>query len=196
MATFPTSPSFQSVNFKINTPLLKTVSFSGKTYRVAQGHQYYTFTAKYPNIRAQDFGPVNAFMAARLGGYDSFQIVLPELSYTKAPDLPATTVTTTANAAAGALSMNITGVGSGRTVLKAGDFFKFNNHSKVYIATADQTGNGVLYFSGGLVEAVPSGTALTLTAVPFTVIFDNDVQEYDSGIGGVTTLQLDMREVW
>jgi hypothetical protein len=196
MATFPSSPGFQSVNFKINTPMYKSTSFSGKTYRQAQGHQYYTFTARFPNISAQDFGVLNAFMAARLGGFDAFQIVLPEMSYTKATQTPTGTVTTTSAAAAGALSVPVTGVGAGRTVLKAGDFFKFNNHSKVYMATADLVGNSVLYFSGALVQSVPSGTALTITAVPFTVIFDNDVQEYDTGIGGITTLQLDMREVW
>lgn len=196
MATFPTTPGFQSVNFKVNTPLLKTQSFSGKVTRVAQGHQFYTFTVKYPALSRTDFGYVNAFMSARLGGYDAFDIVLPEISYTNAPHTPTGTVTTTAAAAAGSFSVTVTGVGTGNFVLYAGDYFKFNNHSKVYMATADLVGNSTLYFSGCLLADVPSGTALTITAVPFRAILDGELQEYETSFGGITNLQLDMREVW
>jgi hypothetical protein len=196
MATFPSNPSFTSVAFKVNTPMLKTTSFSGKVTRVAQGHQFYTFTVKYPSLTRTEFGQVNGFMAARLGSYDAFDIVLPEISYTNATDAPTGTVTTTAAATAGSFSVPVTNVGTGRTVLRAGDYFRFGNHSKVYMATADLVGNSTLYFSGALVADVPSGTTLTITAVPFRVILDNDLQEYESGIGGITTLQLDMREVW
>jgi hypothetical protein len=200
MATFPSSPSFQSVNFKVNTPLLKTTTNSGKVTRVAMGHQFYTFTVKFPQLTPADFGAVNAFMQARLGGYDAFDIVLPKISYTKATQTPSGTVTTTANATAGATGITVSGIGAGRTVLKAGDYFKFSNHTKVYLATADLTGdgsgNGTIYFTGALVQDTSSGATLTLTSVPFRVILDGDVQEYDTGFGGIVSLNLDMREVW
>lgn len=196
MSNFPTSPSFTSVNFKINTPLIKTTTNSGKVTRVAMGHSFYTFTVKFPPMTPVDYGAINGFVANQLGGYSAFQIVLPKISYTKATQSPSGTPATTTSTNAGSFSVTVNGVGSGRTVLKSGDYFKFNNHSKVYMATADLTGDTTLNFSGALVEDVPSGTQLTITAVPFTVILDNEVQEYDSGLGGMVTMNLDMREVW
>jgi hypothetical protein len=198
--TFPSTPGFTSVNFKINTPMLKTQSFSGKTTRVAMGHQFYSWQIKYPQMTQVDFGIINGFMGFLLGGYGAFQIVLPNISYPKAQDTPTGTVTSTSTATSGAFSVSVNGIGATRTVLRVGDFFKFNNHSKVYMATSDLTSNsggaGTLQFAGALVKDVPSGTALTITAVPFTAILDNDAQSYEVGFGGVTSLSLDMREVW
>jgi hypothetical protein len=85
-------------------------------------------------------------------------------------------------------------------VLRAGDFFKFNNHSKVYMAVddlnSDASGQGTLNFAGGLVVSVPNATAITVDAVPFTVIMDSDVQEYTVGSGGMTEYSFQCREVW
>jgi methyl coenzyme M reductase beta subunit len=64
------------------------------------------------------------------------------------------------------------------------------------MCTRDWAVGEALNFSGSLVTSVPSGTALTITAVPFTVILDNDVQEFQTGLGGISTLQVDFREVW
>jgi hypothetical protein len=198
--TFPSNPSFVSVNFKINTPLLKSESFSGITRRVAMGHQFYTFTVKFPQITPAELGPVQGFIVAQLGGYDAFQIVLPKISYTKAPSTPSGTPTVTTAAAAGAFTVTVNGLGANRTVLKAGDVFKFSNHTKVYIAindlTSDGSGNGTLNFSGALVYPVTTSTTLTFDAVPFTVILNGDGEEFNIGYGGMTELSLDMREVW
>jgi len=196
----PTSPSFQGINFKINTPMLKTTSFSGKTRRVAMGHQFYTFTVKYPQLTPAELGYVQSFLIARLGGYDAFEVVLPTLSYSKAPLTPSGTPTVTTTVTTGSTSVEVTNIGPNRMVLKGGDFFKFANHSKVYIATADvesdSGGSATLNFGGALVQHVPSGTTATFTVVPFTVILDGDDQGYDVGLGGMTSLSLDLREVW
>ena len=194
--TFPANPSFQSVNFKINTPTLTSETFSGKRRRVGMGHSYYSFGVKYPNVSAYDFGPVLGFIAAQYGSLDSFQIVLPRLSYTKSTNQTTTSVTTSASVASGVNSVGVTGVATGKQLLLAGDYFKFANHSKVYMCTVDWVSGQPLLFSGSLVTAVPSGTVITYTAVPFTVILDGDVQEYAVGNGGVSTMSLEMREVW
>ena len=197
--TFPTSPSFETVNFQINTPTLTTDALSGKRRRVGMGHSFYTFGVKFPNVTQYNFGPILGFIAAQYGPLESFQIVLPKISYTKSPNPPSTTVQS-GGASAGANSMGLANCGASKTVLAAGDFFKFANHSKVYMCTSDCVssagGTAILYFSGSLVTSVPSTTALTLTAVPFTVILDNEIQEYSVGSGGISTAQLDMREVW
>jgi hypothetical protein len=64
------------------------------------------------------------------------------------------------------------------------------------MCTVTWTTGQPLFFSGSLVKDVPSGTSLVINAVPFTVILDNAVQEFGVGIGGITQLQLDMKETW
>lgn len=198
--TYPSSPSFQAVNFRINTPMLSSETISGKRRRVGMGHSFYTFSAQYNNMRKQDFAPIIAFLAAQYGSLEEFQIVLPEISSTTLTDQTSNTITVDTSAASGANSVAVTGAGANEKILAAGDFFKFNNHSKVYqcvtSCTADANGDATLYFSGSLVENVTSGTALTINSVAFTVIVDNDIQEYQVSIGGISTMTVDFREVW
>jgi hypothetical protein len=67
--------------------------------------------------------------------------------------------------------------------LKAGDVFKFANHSKVYMATADRSGTGSLSFQPALVSAVSDNEAIAHNDVQFTVRLANDVQEYSISTG-------------
>jgi hypothetical protein len=194
--TYPTTPTFQAVDFKINTPTLTSETLSGKTQRVGMGHSFYTFGAQYNNMTDFELGPIVGFLAAQYGPLEDFQIVLPRISFTKGGNQTTTTVTTTQARTRGQNTVTVTGVATGKQLLLAGDFFKFNNHSKVYMCTRDWAVGEALNFSGSLVTSVPSGTALTITAVPFTVILDNDVQEFQTGLGGISTLQVDFREVW
>lgn len=198
--TYPSSPGFQAVNFRINTPTLSTETLSGKTRRVGMGHSYYTFSAQYSNTTKKDFAPVIAFIASQYGPFEEFQIVLPELSYTKLDTQTANTVTVATSMAIGANSVAITGAGANAYVLNAGDYFKFANHSKVYMCVttcqANGSGNATLYFSGSAVAAVPSGQSLTINQVPFTVTLANEVQEYQTAIGGISTMTIDFRETW
>lgn len=194
--TYPTTPSFQSVNFNISTPTLTTDTISGKRQRVGMGHSFYSFSARYPNVTQYQMGPVLGFVAAQYGPLESFQIVLPELSYSKNPYITSDPVNTVGAVSKGANSVTLGASILTNSFLAAGDFFKFDNHSKVYMCTADYQQGQPLLFSGSLVEDVPNGTAITYNAVPFTVCLENDVQQYSVGIGGITTMSIDMREVW
>jgi len=194
--TYPSSPAFNTVSFKINTPVIKTVTNSGLTRRTAQGHSFYTWTAKYNNVPKYEMGPVIGFIGQQYGSLETFQIVLPEISYSKVPNQTTTTVTTSTTATAGTDSVSVAGVATGTNLLRAGDYFKFANHSKVYMCSVTWTTGQPLYFSGSLVTDVPSGTAITYNAVPFTVILDGEVQTYDTGIGGIVQMSIDMREAW
>jgi hypothetical protein len=187
---------FETVNFKINTPTLVTETMVGKKRRVGMGLSFYSFSARYSNVTAYDMGEVIGFIAKQYGPLESFQITLPRISFTKSTNQTATTVTTSGAATTGQNSVGVSGVASGKELLKAGDYFKFANHSKVYMCVVDWTAGQPLFFSGSLVADVPSGTQLTITAVPFTVILDNEVQEYSVGYGGVSTMTVDFREVW
>lgn len=198
--TYPFAPAFEAVNFKINTPTLVTETLVGKLRRVGSGVSYYTFTANYSNLTAFDFGPITGFIASQLGQLDNFAIVLPEISFTKSQNPPTTTPETTAAMPIGNNSITLNNCGANKAVLNAGDFFKFNNHTKVYMAVQDCVssagGTATVFFSCPAVKAVPSGTQLTLTSVPFNVILDNEVQEYSVGFGGISTMSVDFREVF
>jgi hypothetical protein len=197
---YPTYPSFTSVNFKTYTPAQTSTSFSGKMRRVSLGVSYYTWEVKYPSLVALDAGTVTGFLGQTLGQTFSFEIILPKISYSKSTNPPSTTVRTTGATAIGAKQVSLTNCGNTKTVLAAGDYFKFNNHSKVYMCVAPCTssagGTATLYFTCPLVAAVPSSTDLTITAVPFTAICSEDVQEFSTGIGGITSMSVAMREVW
>lgn len=197
---FPQTPSFEAINFKINTPTIMSETTSGKMRRVTQGHSYYSFEVKYPSLTASQLGEVTGFCATAMGPMFSFEIVLPKLSVSKASNTSANNIATSSTVSVGQKYVNLTGMPNSTTVLKAGDFFRFNNHSKVYMVTQDLTttgsGTGNLQFSGYTVTSVPSGTRIWTNGVPFTVILDSPEQSFDAGYGGISTLSLTMREVW
>jgi hypothetical protein len=173
---------------------------SGKMRRINVGVSYYTWEVKFPNLLPLDAGTVNGFVAQAFGPQFSFEIILPELSFTKAPEQTTTTPRNSASRAIGATSVPLTNCGATKNVLAAGDFVKFANHSKVYMVTApcvsDSSGNATLFFSCPLVQAIPLSTDLTITSVPFTAILTEDAQKFDVGYGGITQMSLSMREVW
>ena len=197
---YPASPSFESVNFTTNTPTQITNTMTGKLRRVGLGVSFYSWEIKYPNLTRLEAGTVKGYLAQALGPQFSFEIVLPKLSYSALTSQTASVPRNSTAAVIGATSVPLTNCGANATVLAAGDYFKFANHTKVYQCVSPCTANGsgvaTLYFSGPLVSAVPLNTNLTITAVPFTVVVANEVQEYSAGSGGITTLSVAMREVW
>lgn len=199
---FPTTPSFVSVNFKLNTPTITSETNSGKVRRVGYGHSYYTFDVKYPSITNSQLGEVMGFVATAQGSLFSFEIVLPEISTSKAADstYANSTATLSSTASFGQKYALLSNCGANNDILKAGDFIRFDNHSKVYMVTQDVSSDGAgtanLRFSGSLVTSVPSGTKLWCNGVPFTVILTGPEQSFDMGFGGISSLSLSMREIW
>lgn len=197
---YPASPSFESINFKTNTPTQLTNTISGKLRRVGVGTSFYSWEVKYPQLTRLQAGTVKGYLSQALGPQFSFEIVLPMLSYSALASQTSNVPRTSGSTSIGATSVSITNCGANASVLAAGDYFKFNNHTKVYQCVAPCTANGsgaaTLYFSGPLVSAVPSSTNLTITAVPFTAILAEEAQEFDVGIGGMTSMSVSMREVW
>jgi hypothetical protein len=198
--TFPTSPSFVATNFRINNTVQKTETFGGKIRRVGLGTSFYTFTVKFPPMTRAQAGPIVGFIGQQYGMMESFQILLPNESYPVAnysynsPYIPKPSATF----AAGVKNITITGCFPLTAVLNAGDYFKFSNHSKVYMCstncTSDVSGNATLYFSGSLMKEVGTAVTLTVKAVPFTVLMSSEAQEYESGLGRMVNMSLDLRE--
>jgi hypothetical protein len=146
--------------------------------------------------------PITAFIAEQYGMVESFQIVLPRISYNKAADYAQAVGNAKVKTAAakGVYQVALKGLGVSKTVLKAGDFFKFNGHTKVYMCTNDlvsnSSGEATIFFSGKLTVNVAVDEVLTINAVPFTVILDQDMDEWTVGSGGMTNIEVSFREVW
>ena len=171
--TYPTSPVFNSVNFTSEFFNLSSQTISGRTQVRNIGGQRFTFTASYPAMTRAEFSPVQGFLMAQRGMAETFTIVLPEVSSSSGSVVG--TILAGAAASIGDTSIALDGFTG---TLKAGDVFKFANHNKVYMATADLAGAGTLSFQPALVASVSDNETLTHDDVPFTVRLNNDVQEY------------------
>ena len=171
--TYPTSPVFNSVNFTSEFFNLSSQTISGRTQVRNIGGQRFTFTASYPAMTRSEFSPVQGFLMAQRGMAETFTIVLPEVSSSSGSVVG--TILAGAAASIGDTSIALDGFTG---TLKAGDVFKFANHNKVYMATADLAGAGTLSFQPALVASVSDNEILTHDDVPFTVRLNNDVQEY------------------
>lgn len=197
---YPTNPSFESINFKVNTPTQLTNTITGKIRRVGLGVSYYSWEVQYPDLTPLEAGTVRGYLAQALGPQFSFEIVLPKLSYSKFTNQTTSVPRASQARSIGATSVTLSNCGANKDVLASGDFFIFNNHTKVYqcVSPCQSNGSGVatLYFSGPLVAAVPLNTNLTITAVPFTAILAEEAQEFTTGYGGITSMSVSMREVW
>ena len=197
---YPASPSFVSINFKTNTPTQITATMSGKARRVGMGTSFYSWEVQYPELTRLEAGTVKGYLAQTLGPQFSFEIILPKLSTSALATQTSSTCRTSATAAIGSTSVTLTNCGNTQNVLAAGDFFKFNNHTKVYMCVApcpsSVGGTATLFFSGPLITAVPSSTNLTITAVPFTAILSAPEQEFEVGYGGISSMSLSMRETF
>ena len=65
--------------------------------------------------------------------------------------------------------------------LRAGDFIKFNGHTKVYMVVADVTsssGAATVTIEPPLTTALSDDEAVAYDNIPFTVHLTNDVQEF------------------
>jgi hypothetical protein len=197
---FPNTPGFSAIDFTVNAPTLTTETNSGKTRRVGYGHQFYSWKLSYPPLSQSQLAPTAGFLAQTYGPLLSFEIVLPEISYTSLAGQTTQTITTSQTRAVGEKDVTIAGASGIENILAAGDFFKFSGHSKVYQCVANCTsasdGTATLYFAGGLTTALASAETLTITQTPFTAVRENDAHQVTVGLGGLSQLQIDMRETW
>lgn len=187
--TYPSSPGFRSTKLRSINRNYSSETTSGREQVRNKGGQQWAFTASYNPISRTRFAPVDAFITNQDGRLETFQIVLPVLS-SASGDISGTMQ---ANGAAsiGATSLAVDGHSD---TLKAGDFFKFANHSKVYKATADRDGAGTLSFKPALVAAVADNEIISYDSVPFTVRLANDVQEFRTAADQLFRYEVDLIE--
>jgi len=184
---YPTTPKFTAAGVESYDPTLVSEAISGRIQSRKVGSQQWKFTASYAPLTRSEFAPVWAFLASQRGRHGIFTIILPELSASSGN--PSGTVTTSA-ALVGTSAVTVASLTG---TLKAGDFFKFSGHDKVYMLTADRAGAGSISFIPELVSAVGS-EQLIYNDVPFTVRMANDVQSYKVGKEMLFSNEVDLVE--
>lgn len=188
--TFPTSVGFRSVVINSERSNFRSQSMSGRTTVRNVGGQRWAINVTLPAMKRATFAPVAAFIEQQKSGSESFQIKIPV--YGDQSGNASGSILTSTTGSAGDTSIAIDGISG---TLKAGDFFKFANHNKVYMITSDLTGAGTLNFQPELAASVANNEALTYTEVPFTVRLASDVQTYDVGVDSLASYEFDLVEV-
>ena len=175
--------AFTAINIKSNQRTLVSETDSGKTFRRQVQGQRWSFTIKYPPMTRSDFAPIMAFMIKQRSQKENFTVTFP--SYLNALGNETGSLLVDGVHAVADTTIAIDGfAGDGAGRLKAGDFIKFNSHSKVYMVVADATSSSnacTVTIEPPLTTALANNGAVTYDSIPFTVHMTSDVQEFNTG---------------
>ena len=196
IGNWPSTQGFRSVDFETITATRVTETQSGRAIRLATASSKFGVRIQYPRVFPAEFRPIQAFASQAQGSLNSFDIVLPKISQTQG-DYPTQTMFVTAAQSVGDTAIAVsTNAGNSITVLKAGDVVRFENHTKVYMLTADATTNGsgqaTLNITPPLNTAIEDdsaggNTSVTVNDVPFRMFINGDVQKFRYSLDGSTT---------
>lgn len=189
---YPATIGIQSIDFQSRYYNVMSESISGRTQSRHLGGHRFEFTANYTRMDRQSFAAIQAFYMKQKGSVESFQFVLPEISYQTGD--AAGTVLAAGGAAIGDTDIDVDGITG---TLKAGDVIKFAGHSKVYMITDDVTaaaGAATVSVQPPLISAVADDEGVVIDAVPFTVRFRGDLQQYSLESASLVSFDADFIE--
>ena len=154
---------------------------------------------EFPPMTRSEFAPIYAFAMKQQGQFETFTYVPPVIS-TSQGDTTENPVVDGA-VSVGASSATIDGLTASESgIIKAGDFFKFSGHSKIYMATADMDADGTshatLNFAPNLLNAVANDETITFAAVPFTVSFTEDITQFNTDVTALYGFSMSLVEVF
>ena len=194
---FPTTPSASSANIRSLQKTIVSVTTSGRKQARQIDGQRFAITLDFPPMTRSEFAPIKAFIMKQRSQLNNFTVIPPIVS--DAQGVASTTISTNASISAGATTCTLDNMTvSTNGILKAGDYFRFTGQEKVYMAVedlnADGSGEGTLTFEPPLRTAVTDNTVIIYDNVNFTVTLVNDVQEYNLGVQGYYSYEIDVAE--
>ena len=194
---FPTSPVANSANIRSLQRTIVSVTTSGRKQARQIDGQRFSITLDFPPMTRSEFAPIKAFVMKQRSQLNNFTVIPPIVS--NAQGVASTTISTDASISAGATTCTVDGMTiSTNGILKAGDYFRFTGQTKVYMAVedlnADGSGEGTLTFEPPLRTLVANNAVLIYDNVDFTVTLVNDVQEYNLGVQGYYSYEIDVAE--
>jgi len=177
--TFPiSSASFETMGIKSIQDTIISKSLSGKKLSRQIQNQRFGFTASIITGKRSDiYGELMAFIIKQRSSKENFTIVPPEVEDARGNVSGAVLVNGVHSV--GDTTIDVDGMTG---TLKAGDFIKFNGHTKVYMvvadATADVSNEATLTIEPPLISALSNNEAVSYDNVPFQVHLTNDLQEF------------------
>ena len=197
--TFPTSPSASSVTIKSIEPTLVSVTQNLKRQVRRRGGQRWQLDVEFPPMTRAEFAPIYAFAVKQQGQFETFTYVPPVIG-TSQGDTSESPVVNGA-VSVGANQANVDGLTASQSgIIKAGDFFKFSGHTKVYMATLDMdsasSGDSTLTFAPNLLNSVANDETITFVSVPFTVAFTQDISQFNTDTTNLFGFTMSLIEVF
>lgn len=194
--TFPTAPVPSGVKIRSVSPTSVSVSHSMRRNVRSRGAQRWAISLSWATLTRAQLMPLLAFCMAQRGQFGSFQTVL---AGHRNPQGIATGTPAVNGSGQSGRSVNTKGWSTNVTgIMKAGDFIKFANQTKVYMVTADAnsdgTGLATLTIEPALMVSPADSDGITVRDVPFTVAMTGDAQETQAAPGGNYSWSLDLIE--
>ena len=179
---FPiSSAAFETLGIKTIQPTIISKTDSGKRLtRQIQG-QRFAFTASIITAKRSDvYGELMAFIIKQRSSKENFTIIPPELE--DARGVESGTLAVNGSHTSGDTTIAIDGFASNTANrLRAGDFIKFNGHTKVYMVVSDVTSSSnaaTVTIEPPLVSNLSDDEVVSYDNIPFTVYLTNDIQEF------------------
>ena len=197
--SFPNSPAASSVSVTSLEPTLVSVTQNLKRQVRRRGGQRWLLEVEFPPMTRAEFAPIYAFAMKQQGQFETFTFIPPVISTSQGDTTESPVVDGAVSI--GASSATIDGLTASESgIIKAGDFFKFSGHSKIYMATADLdadgTGHATLNFAPDLLNAVANDETITFASVPFTVAFTEDVTQFNTDVSTLFGYSMSLIEVF
>ena len=177
--SFPLTPSPSAIKIQSLAPTRVSVAHSLRRSTRTTGAQRWLVTADWMGLTRAQFAPIQAFVIAQRGQWDSFAMVLPGH---KVPQGVASGSPLVNGASQSGRTLVTDGWTPSTTgILKAGDFIGIAGQTKVYMVTADATsdaaGNATLTIEPALMATPADNAALVVRNVPFTLALATDTLE-------------------
>ena len=179
---FPISSSkFSTMGIKSMQTTIISKSDSGKRLARQIDGQRWGFTASIiTSTRSSVYGELMAFIVKQRSGKETFTIIPPEIEDARGNETG--TILVNGVHAVGDTTIALDGfAGDGAGRFLAGDFIKFNSHSKIYMIVSDVTSSSnaaTVTIEPPLITALANNGAVTYDNVPFTVYLTSDLQEF------------------
>jgi hypothetical protein len=183
-----------------NRPNNTAYTLSGKRSVKQFSAQYFSFSVQMPPMNQTDFMPFYAFLTKQKGSFSTFTFEYPLDNLGAGKGETDILVNEASGKALGSTSIDLDGFANSTTgVLKAGDFIKFANDTKIYMVTADANSNSsgetTVNIEPPLQDAVVNNEAVTVNKPSFKVALVQDDLLYNTDSSGFFSISFDVREV-
>ena len=196
--SFPTNPAPSALKIQSYQPTRVSLSHNLRRSVRTNGAQRWVITADWVGLTRAQFAPIQAFVLAQRGQWDTFTAALP------AHKLPqgvaaGTPLVNGANQQGRSLATrgwtaNLAGV------MKAGDFLGIAGQTKVYMVTADansdSTGSATLAIEPALLTVPGDNVSLVVRNVPFTLAMGGDTLDSAVAPGSIYNFSLQLVEAF